>query len=226
MALVPAGLAQRAIERHQKEIGDADGGELAQAALIVPAIGIDHRHRRRQAGFGRVVVKDDAVEADRLGFLQCLVGRDAAVDRDDQVGPLPAQQLERLRIGAIAFRLPVGHIEPGRHAKRLQETQQQGGGGGAVHVIVAEDGNTLAGFDGPHHPRHRPIHVGEAARVGKLLAQARLEEARHGLAAHAAHRQGARHRLRQAVLLHQAENGTLVRFAKQPALAARRTFDA
>ena len=49
-------------------------------------------------------------------------------------------------------------------------------GAGAVHIVVAEDGNLLAGAHGVGQTLRRCLHVDQHRGVGQQGAQRRIEE--------------------------------------------------
>ena len=59
---VPAGLAQRPVDRDDEQKGDADRGERAVRARLVEPVRIDHRDGRRQQRLADVMIDDDHVE--------------------------------------------------------------------------------------------------------------------------------------------------------------------
>ena len=111
LAPIPeTGLPERPIERDQRHIDDAGGGEMAKAGKIVLAVGIDQRQRLRQR-FGRLVmIEHDHVEAEPFGVSEGLVADRAAIDGDDEPRAFCREAGDRLGVGAIAFRNPIGDV--------------------------------------------------------------------------------------------------------------------
>ena len=86
----------------------ADARQLCGRLGLILAVRIDKRGGLRQLGFALVVVGDDQIDAE-LPAKRCLViGRDAAVDRDDQLYTL---LFERIDGDGVQ---PVALFEPGR----------------------------------------------------------------------------------------------------------------
>ena len=95
-----------------------------------------------------MVVGDRDVEPllERPGDL--LIARDAAVDRDDEVGVVAHGAGERLFGKRVAFLVAVRDEPHDVRAQRAQPAQRDGGGADAVDVEVAEDEDPLVGPDG------------------------------------------------------------------------------
>ena len=172
----PAGVAERSVEPDQEQEGDADGGQLAAARAVVEPVGIDHGGGLGQAGLGDVMVDDDDVEpgAPRLG--QRLVGADPAVDGHDHPHPVVLEAQKRRRVGAVAFRQPIGNVDLGARADRREIAREQRRRGRAVDVVVAEHDHPLAVSNQIDQAGDRLVHVGEPRGIGQQRAQARVEK--------------------------------------------------
>ena len=92
-----------------------------------------------------VVVGDRDIETllERPGDL--LIARDAAVDRDDEVGVVAHGAGERLLGKRVAFLVAMRDEPHDVCAQRTQPTQRDGGGADAVDVEIAEDEDSLFG---------------------------------------------------------------------------------
>ena len=105
-----------------------------------------HEHVGRGERVGEVVVVgDDQFEA-QLSRPCCLGhARDAAVDRDHDLGTPGRERFERLGVEAIALLEPVRHIPAHLRVDCLQATHQDRGGAHAIGVVVAVDHDRPAG---------------------------------------------------------------------------------
>src|ERR1700691_903644 len=99
----------------------------------------------RQAGTGRKVgqllwqmmIGHDEVESQAGG---CFGGGEvpySGVDADDQAYSLPRGGGEYLRLHAVAFTKPVGHVEIHLAVEHLDGRLEQDDGRGVIHVIIA-----------------------------------------------------------------------------------------
>ena len=110
-----------------------------------------------------VMIDDDHVDAGRLRHVERLERLRAAIDGDDQPRAALGDPHQRLAGGAVALHQPVGDIGLRIEAEIAQQADQQGGRGRAVDVIIAEDGDRLAGLDRVGEPCGGRVHVAEAA---------------------------------------------------------------
>ena len=104
----------------------------------------------------QVVVGDDDLQAQRMGFDHRLVAGHAVVHGHQNLGLFGLDQVHDGRGQAIAMQGPIGHdvihlIGPG--AQHAQASQGHGTGGGAVAVVVGHDADALALLNGigQHH---------------------------------------------------------------------------
>ena len=229
---VPAGRAQRPVERDRQEEGHADRGQITELLGVgrhrglVQAVRIDHGRRPGQLRRGRVVVHDNNVEPGLGRRRQGLEGGYAAVHGHYHGHPLGLQRQERVGIGPISLLDPVGHIDMRLGPGGAQKAGQQGGRGRPVHVVVAEDGDRLAAHDRAGQARRPGVHVLEPRGVGQGLAQARIEEGLGLVEADAARGQHPADDLRQPQALGQGERQAGIAQALLPAFAADRVLDA
>ncbi len=190
---VPPASPQQPVDRHHGHVGDADGGEVTKTGKVVLAVGIDQSACRRPLGAEFVMVDHHHVDAERLRLGQRLEAGRAAVDRDDQAGALPGQHAQRLRVRPIALEQAVGDIDGGVEPLMAQEARKQRRRRGPVHVVVAEDGDALAGHDRIGNAFRRGFHVGQQRGIRHQCPQARRQESRRLVDADAPSRQDARH---------------------------------
>ena len=166
---------QRPEQGRAEQEGHADRGEMAVRgaflALVEP-VRIDDGEAVGEAARAFVMVDDDDVDARRLGHGERLEGLGAAIDGDDQRRAALGDPDQRLARRAVALHQPVGDIGLGVEPELAQQADQQGRRGGAVDVIIAEDGDRLAGLDRVGEPRRGLVHVAEDGRIGHEVAQA------------------------------------------------------
>ena len=87
-AAVPAGLAQRAVDRDDQQKGDADRRQRAMRAALVEPVRVDDRDGARQQRLGDVMIDDDDLEPGLGGVGQRQMRSRAAIDGDDDAAPL------------------------------------------------------------------------------------------------------------------------------------------
>ncbi len=80
------------------------------ALVLVEAVGVHQRQRRRQLGRAFVMIDHDHFGAGIRAIIERLEGLGTAIDGDDQAGAFALQAHQRLARGAIAFHQPVGDI--------------------------------------------------------------------------------------------------------------------
>jgi len=207
LAGIPAAPAQFAIDRDDREEGDPDGGEIAEAGEVVLAVGVDDGDGRRQLGAHLVMVEHHRGMAERGSDAERLDARRAAIDGDDQRGALVHQRADGVGIGTVALEDAVGDIDARRQPLGGQEAGEQGRGRGAVDIVIAEDRDLLAALDRIGDARRGGVHVGERRRVRHQPAEARLEELRRCIDTDAARRENAGEQFRQLMPLHHGGSG-------------------
>ncbi len=203
--------AQAPVERHQRQEDHAGGAEMAEAREVVEAVRVDEGVHRREHLGRAVMVEHHHVHAEAPGLGQGLVPGGAAIDGDEEGRALLGEHPHRRDVGAVAFRDAVGDVEPVGHAEVAQRARQQGGTRRPVDVVIAEDRDLLALLDRDGEPVGRGLHVDQHGGVGQEVAQARLEEARHGMEIDPAAGQHPGQHLRQAVALRDGDREALRR---------------
>ena len=149
---------------------DADARHLRDGLGLVLAVRVDERRGLRQLGFALVVVGDDKIDAELFAQLRLLIGRDAAVDRHDQLHALLFERVDGERVEPVALLEPRGDIAGHVAAPAAQIFRQQAGGRDAVNVIIAEDGDMLAALQGKPYARGGLVHVEQVERGGEGVA--------------------------------------------------------
>ncbi len=124
-ALIPARLAQRAIDASDEEKGHAHRGQHAMRAFLVEPVGIDHRERARQRGIAQMMIDDDDIESRIAGNAERRLRGDAAIDGDDDARALLFQLQQRGRVGPITFALAIGDIDGRLAVDGLKKAPQQ-----------------------------------------------------------------------------------------------------
>src|SRR6185437_11444553 len=92
-------------------------------------------------------------------------------------------------------------------------------------IVVAEDGDRLAGANGGSDALCRRIHVLQMARIGERVAQARLEEDGRRVEIDAARREDARQDIGKAETLRQRQGQPVIALPQPPAAATDRALD-
>ena len=159
-------------EERLRELPD-DGGAAQADEGIVALQGGDDRARRVGVA-GPVVIRDDDLEPEPCRLLDLGDGRDAAVDRQDELDALSCEARERLHVEPVAF-LESRREVPGRIGAELAEQEdRERGGADAVGVVVAVDADLLPGRHRGPDGRDRLGHVADPQRV--VPGQRALEE--------------------------------------------------
>ena len=225
---VPAAGPEQTVDRDHRHVGDADGGQGAEAGEIVLAVGIDHGDRRRPLGAKLVMVDHHDIDAKRPGLGERFEAGGATVDRHDQAGALPGQRAQRFRVRPVALEQAIGDIDQRVEPLMAQEARQQRRRRCAVDIVIAEDGNALAGHDRIGDARRGGLHVGHHGRVGHQRPEARRQELRRLVHADTAPRQDARHDIGDLVSLGDGKRHIAGRAIQplEPAAAAKRALDA
>ena len=139
---------------------------MAQPRGIVGPVWIDVRKGRRFA-FDRMMIQNDNVETGLPRRHERIRRPCPAVHGADKPGAFVFQLQQGARRGAVTLRHSIGDIDAWRCRDGGQEFIQQCRRARAVHVIVAEDRNTLAALDGGQDPRDGFVHVLERQGFGK-----------------------------------------------------------
>ena len=92
--------------------------------------------------------------------------RDPAIDRDDNIAPLPRDRPQRIVIEAVPFVDAIGDVEVGPRTEQPQAEQQDRRRRHAVGVIVAVDGDPPAGAN-CLRAESRPLARPPAATPGR-----------------------------------------------------------
>ena len=157
--------------------GDARAAELAEGvgglavdadARVDDGVGVGER---AVSGFTLagdvVVVGDDQVEAELVGGLGLIEGRDATVHADDEAGAFVVEATEGGAVEAVALFEAVGDVgaEVGFGLDRADGVVEDAGGGDAVDVVVAVDSDLLAGSDGFKDAGRGLVEAGHERRV-------------------------------------------------------------
>ena len=194
---VMAAPAKRTVGGHDQQEDHPDRGKAAERAGLVRAVGVHEGKRFRKAGFGQVMVEDDAFEADPGGVGKRREGSGAAIDRQHQPVSRLREPVEGRIVRAVAFGQPVRHMDRCRTAGCAEKPREQRCRSCTVHIVICEYGHRFARFGGVGEPFGREIHVPEAGRVRQGGPELRPEEGPRRFRRHAPVDEHARGDIRQ-----------------------------
>ncbi len=170
-------VATRRAEQRLAQLQHHTRGAQLRAAVVA-----ERRVNDRAVGqlvAGPVVVGDHHVEPRSTRGGHLLDRGDAAVHRDQQLDPTPAQPLDR-RTGQ-----PVALVEAARQlpdrvgTEGTQGPQQHRGGADAVHVVVAEHGDHRAALDVAEDQLTGRRNARQGERVVRLLGREKAPSLLH-----------------------------------------------
>ena len=167
--------AQFAIDRHQRDQHEADGGEMAEAREIVRPVRIHQRVDLGQFLAALMVIDHDDGHAELLRFGQRLQTGGAAIDRHQQRRALARQRPHRFGVGAIALEQPVGNMDQRIEPAMAQMPGQQRRRGRAVDVVIAKDRNFFAAHGRIRDALRRRLHLRHGVGIGHQFADGRIE---------------------------------------------------
>ena len=162
------------------------------------------------------MIDDDHVDSGLARHRQRLEGLGTAIDGDDQFRSLLRKPDQSLAGRAVALHQPVGNVCARIGAELAEQADQQGRRGRSVDVIIAEDGDRLAGLDRVGEAPGGLVHVPEDARIGHEAADRRGPVALQLLARNAS---GEKQLIDQIVGLEILVGGIARRPAPAPGLA-------
>ena len=123
---------------------NADARHFRDRLRLVLPVRVDERNGLRQFGFALVVVGDDQIDAKLPAQRGLVIGRDAAVDRHDQLYALLFERVDGDGVQPVALFKAGRDIAGHMAALAAQILRQQAGRRDAVDVVIAEDGDMLA----------------------------------------------------------------------------------
>jgi hypothetical protein len=123
-----------------------------------------------------VVVDHHRVDAQIRGRLDLRHVGDAAVERDEEARPPARELLHRLDVQSVSLGQPVRDVRHDVGACGPQEAREQRRRGDPIDVVVAVEGDALAGPDGAREAFHGAVHPEEQRGIGQVR-QAGREEA-------------------------------------------------
>ena len=207
-------------------------GELerhAGAAQLAEGIGRARKSRvDEHGGLGErvgegVVVGDHEFEPEIAGMPGLGDACDAAVDRHDEARALACERGEGLRVEAVAFFEPVGHVPGGIGIERVEALDQDRRRTHAVGVVVAVDDDLPARPCRREDPVGRLSHAGQEIRVAQVGHRARQEGFDVARAGEPAGREQPRHDRRHARRSLEPGDERLIVGLNVPALGHRPT---
>ena len=145
--LAPQVRLAQAPAKHLHELeGDAHAGENG-ARAVGHALGIGHRHALGHQIGGFMMVGDCQTHAFPLDGLRLVFRRDAAVDRNDEIGRQLFDALERLDRQSVALFEAQRNERRDAAAKIAQPSGKRRGCRDAVEIEIAEHDDVLIRFD-------------------------------------------------------------------------------
>ena len=168
----PAKLAQKG---HKKNEDNPGGAQIAVASILVEPVGIDDAVGARQLGAGKMMVDNDDIHAGIGDGGKRLVGRDAAIDGEDEPGAVLLEFGKGLPVRAVPLLLPVWNMDIDRQAEFAKNTHQKRRRRRAVDIIVAEDADWRARLHRVGEPFRGPVHVLESRGVRQKVADGRRQ---------------------------------------------------
>jgi hypothetical protein len=137
-----------------------------------------HDRAVRQRLARAVVVGDDDLYAERARVRDLLDRGDAAVDRDEQLGPRRRLALDARDRQAVAVLEAAGQLAHRGRAEALERPCQDRRGADAVNVVVAVDDDPRAARDMPHQDLDRG---GQTRHQSRVVAIGRCQKETRGL---------------------------------------------
>ena len=146
-------------------VGDAGARQVRVRICAVRALRIDDRQGARQRTGGQVVISDDDVHPQPPRDVDLLDADDPAVAGDHQPHAGGGQLLEAAPRQPIAIGQSRRDVTRRLGADGAQRDGPDRHRGHAIGVIVAPDGDPLAGVQGPLDARQRDVGIGHQADV-------------------------------------------------------------
>jgi hypothetical protein len=173
---------RRPIEpRHQRLRQLECHARPAQILLRVGAvrpIGVEHRQRPRQDGFGQMMIGDDHVDAQLPGPLHHGGGANSGIHADDQPDTLGGGLLHHISAHAVAIFQPVRDVIAGAPAGQLDDLEQEDDRECAIHVVVAVDQDFLVVANGGQQAVNGRLYVSQQRGGMKVGEGGRKKSAR------------------------------------------------
>ena len=196
-----AALPEFAVQRNQRDKHEANGGKMAETRDIIGAVRIDQRVDIGEHIARLVMVDHHDAHAEFFRLGQRLEARGTAVDRDQQRRAFGSERLHRFGVRPVALKQSVGNVDQRVESGVAQVPGEQRRRGCAVDIVVAEDGDALAGDDGVGDALRRRLHLRHRERIRQRAADRRVKELVHRVELDAAPGNHPRQHFRQIVAL-------------------------
>ena len=170
---------------------------------------------------GLMMVDDDGFHAELGGVGQRIMGKDTAIQGEQQVAALLFQKFHRVFAGAIAFGQPVGHVDDGAGAHGAKEQLEDCSGGNAIDIIVTDDPDAGLSDDCLGKSRRPLLHILQGRRLRHEAADRWIEEGFSIFKSHTARRHDAAENFRQFISFGNGLGQALILQARDPAPAAQ-----
>ncbi len=197
--------AQFTADRNERHEHKPDRREMPEPGEIVGPVRIHQRVHVRQFVAALMVVDDDHGHAEPLGLGQRLDAGRAAIDGDEQRRAFLREPANGFDVWAVAFEDTIGNmdqrIEPGMTQMPGEQRRRRC----AVHVVVAEDRDTLALDHRVGDTPRRRLHIRQRIWIWHQLADGRIEKVPDRIDRDVSPGNDARQHLRQIVTLGDGE---------------------
>ncbi len=115
------------------------------------------------------MVRHHHVHTQAGGILDFFHSSDAGIHRNHQLAASLRQPPDGGLVESIAFAEPIWNIINAVRPLRTEILHQQGGAGDAVHIVIAIDGDFVAGGQRPPHFRYGLVHIRQQERVSQAV---------------------------------------------------------
>ena len=125
------------------------------------------------------MVGDDDLDAFAFQVLDLIIGGDAVIDRDDQIGAHPNNAFDRLSRKTVALFEAQGNERDNLRPERSEPTRHNRSCRYAVHVKIAEDKDACAAFERREQSFDNLFHAFYVIRVAPIARERWMEEPLH-----------------------------------------------
>src|SRR5262249_4809622 len=116
-----------------------------------------------------MVVRDNAVKAEKIGPFDYVKGLDARIDADDELDSINGRLLNHLSLHPVSVHKTARDVISGASTKHVQSFAQNDDGGGSIDIVVPVDQNLLLALNCLTYPLNRPLQVAHQKGVCKRI---------------------------------------------------------